>query len=250
MGLVSGGPALQRAGLLAPLPHGESGSELGLPRTAAGGRGVEAHTGHFHPGNLSRLRGTQRPPGTGCQSVCEDPLPEGGPRMYFPRLLVNMVPEDSSMVGFGVQNVCVGGTHSPPTHTVSQQSGLTCTQSQRQVLSSSSSELFGEYVCPGWGLSILVEPEPAQSSHGRISWVHPCSPQCPSHLRAAVPLRSRCSPPLRAAHPPASPLHLLALSSWQPLTWVCMCVCVWTLLLQPAFGTRESAGAGRGQEKQ
>lgn len=94
---------------------------------------MEAHTGHFHPRNLSRLLSTQRPPKTGSQSICKDPLPEGGPRMYcLPRLIVNTVLEDSSMMGFGAQN----GTLLP--HSFPAESGLTCTQSQRQILSSSN----------------------------------------------------------------------------------------------------------------
>lgn len=44
VGLISGGPALRRASLLAPLPHGRVRERSCLPRTAVGGWGVEAHT--------------------------------------------------------------------------------------------------------------------------------------------------------------------------------------------------------------
>lgn len=108
MGLISGRPSpTEGQPPCSPPPLESQRAELCLPRTAVGGWGVEAHTGHSHPlpSSLSRLLNTQRPQGTGSQSICKDPLPEGGPRMYcLPRLIVNAIPEDSSMVGFGAQN--------------------------------------------------------------------------------------------------------------------------------------------------
>lgn len=40
-----------------------------------------------HAISLCRLFTTQRSQGTGGESICKDPLPEGGPRMYCPLML-------------------------------------------------------------------------------------------------------------------------------------------------------------------
>lgn len=137
MGLIGEAQPYRGRASLFPSPMGESGSAALSPQDTVGGWGVEAHTGHSHPlpSSLSRLLSTQRPQGTGSQRSCKDPLPEGGPRMYcLPRPIVNSIPEDSSWWDLGRRMA-------PPSPPVSQQSGLTCTHSQRQI-SSSSNELI------------------------------------------------------------------------------------------------------------
>lgn len=92
--------------LLAPLPHGRVREHSSASSGHSGRRGC----GSTHwslpppPSSLSRLLSTQRPQGTGSQSICKDPPPEGGPRMYcLPRLIVNAIPEDSSWWDWGAE---------------------------------------------------------------------------------------------------------------------------------------------------
>lgn len=117
--------------LPSPMVRGRELSSVSPGQQQEGG--VRKHTGYSHPipSSLSRLFSTQRPQGTGGQSIYKNPLPEGGPWMYcLPRLIVNTVPEDSS--------VGILGAETPPPASFPAGSGLTSPYSQRQNRSSSN----------------------------------------------------------------------------------------------------------------